>query len=340
MVRRALRNNPDSLVIVTGCYPQVEPEVFNNLNGVDYLLGNREKQILPDIISLLEKGDLPKVQVSDIQEEVIFSETPLYSFQLHTRAFLKIQDGCSNHCSYCIVPRARGPSRSLSPERVIANLRVLKERGFKEVVMTGINIGCYGLDLNPPFSLEKLLRQIEYEETPERIRLSSIEPLDFSDDLISLISCSKKICPHLHIPIQSGDDEILRLMNRNYNSSFIYDLVLKIYREIPNVSIGADIIVGFPGETEERFNSTKSLIESLPFSYLHVFPYSQRKGTPSSRLPDRVDEKRIKERAKMMRDLSSRKRKDFYQRFIHHQLVVLLEDQKEGGEVFLETISL
>ncbi len=339
IVRRALRNNPDSLIIVTGCYSQVEPEVFNRINGVKYILGNREKQILPEIIQNMEKGDLAKVQVSDIQKEILFSETPISSFHFHTRAFLKIQDGCSSQCSYCIVPRARGPSRSLSPERVIANLKILKERGFKEVVITGINIGCYGLDLEPSSTLENLLKKIEEEETPERIRLSSIEPLDFSDNLIYLISCSKKICPHIHIPIQNGDDEILKRMNRNYNSSFISDLILKIHKRIPNVSIGADIIVGFPGETEERFKETFSLVESLPFSYIHVFPYSSRKETPASLLLDRVDGKRISERAKMMRELSTMKRHAFYQKFLNQRLPVLLEDRREKDQGRLRGLS-
>lgn len=339
VVRRALRNNSDSLVIVTGCYSQVEPEVFNRINGVKYILGNREKEILPDIIPLMEKGDLAKVQVSDIQKEVFFSEAPISYFHFHTRAFLKIQDGCSSKCSYCIVPRARGPSRSLLPERVIANLKNLKKSGFKEVVITGINIGCYGLDLEPSYTLEKLLKKIEDEETPERIRLSSIEPLDLSDNLIYLISCSKKICPHLHIPIQNGDDEILKRMNRNYNSSFISDLILKIHERIPDVSIGADIIVGFPGETEERFKSTFSLIESLPFSYLHVFPYSSRKETPASLLPDIVDGKRITERAKILRELSTRKRHDFYQKFLNHRLSVLLEDRMDKNQERLRGLS-
>jgi threonylcarbamoyladenosine tRNA methylthiotransferase MtaB len=267
--------------------------------------------------------------VGDIQKERFFSETPVHSFHHHTRAFLKIQDGCHAHCSYCIVPHARGRSRSLRPERAVENLRVLKERGFKEVVLTGIHLGAYGFDLNPPFALEKLLRQLEKEETPDRIRLSSIEPGDFSPELILALSQSNKICPHLHISIQSGDDGVLERMNRDYDRSFLSDLIQELYREIPNLSVGADVIVGFPGETEEEFKHTYGLIESLPFSYLHVFPFSKRKGTPAFHFLQRVNEKEIKKRAETMRELGKQKRQAFYRRFLNQELRVLVEGRKE-----------
>ena len=329
MVRRASRHNPESLIIVTGCYPQVEPDAFLKMKGVHYLLGNREKSQIPDLLPSMQKGEFPTVQVGDIQKEERFSETPLHSFHHHTRAFLKIQDGCNAGCSYCIVPRARGRSRGLPPERVIENVKVFKERGFKEVVLTGIHLGAYGLDLDPPFPLAKLIKQLEKEETPDRIRLTSIEPGDFSPELISTLSESNKICPHLHIPIQSGDDEILKKMNRDYDRSFLSDLVQELYVKIPKLCIGADVIVGFPGETEEEFKSTYRLVGSLPFSYLHVFPFSRRKGTPASQFPQQVDEKEIKKRAERMRELGQQKRQAFYRQFLNQELSVLVEDRKE-----------
>ena len=329
MVRRALRSNPNSLIIVTGCYPQVEPDAFLKMQGIHYLLGNREKNQIPDLLPLMQKGKFPKVQVGDIQQEKHFSETPLHSFHRHTRAFLKIQDGCNADCSYCIVPHARGRSRSLQPEKVIENVKILKEKGFKEVVLTGIHLGAYGLDLNPPFPLEKLFRQLEKEETPDRIRLSSIEPGDFSPGLISTLSQSNKICPHLHIAIQSGDDEILKKMNRDYDRSFLSDLVQELHLRIPNLSVGADVIVGFPGETKEKFRNTYGLVESLPFSYLHVFPFSRRKGTPAFLFPQRVDEKEIKKRSETMRELGKQKRQAFYRQFLNQELSVLVEDRKD-----------
>ena len=329
LVRRAFRSNPKSLIIVTGCYSQVEPETLAGIEGVKYLLGNREKGQIPDLLPLMREGGFPRIRVSDIHEETLFSDLPLPSFHCHTRAFLKIQDGCDARCSYCIVPHARGQGRSLPPERVMEHLKGLKERGFKEVVLTGIHIGSYGLDLSPPFTLEKLLRRIEEEETPDRIRLSSIEPLDFSADLVASLSQSAKVCPHLHIPIQSGDDEILRRMNRNYDRSYLSDLIQELHRRIPKLSIGADVIVGFPGEAEERFKSTYELIESLPFSYLHIFPFSKRKGTPAFQFPQRVDEAVIKKRAEEMRELGKQKRQTFYRQFLHQELNVLVEDRKE-----------
>jgi len=329
MVRRASRSNPNSIIIVTGCYPQVETDAFLKMEGVHYLLGNGEKSRIPDFLSLMQEGEFPRVQVGDVQKEKLFSETPLHSFHRHTRAFLKIQDGCNACCSYCIVPHARGRSRSLQPERVVKNLKVLKERGFKEVVLTGIHLGAYGFDLNPPFPLEKLLRRLEKEETPDRIRLSSIEPGDFSPGLISALSQSNKICPHLHIPIQSGDDDVLKKMNRDYDRSFLSDLVRELHLKISNLSIGADVIVGFPGETEEKFGHTYGLIESLPFSYLHVFPFSKRKGTPALQFPQGVNEKEIKRRAETMRGLGRQKRQAFYRQFLNQELSVLVEDRKE-----------
>lgn len=329
MVRRAFRSNPKSMIIVTGCYSQVEPETLAKLKGAQYLLGNREKNLIPDLLPLMERGELPRIQVGDIQKEKVFSDIPIHSFHRHTRAFLKIQDGCNGHCSYCIVPYARGRSRSLPSERIFEHLKVLKERGFKEVVLTGIHIGAYGRDLTPSFLLESLLEKLEKEETPDRIRLSSIEPGDFSPGLTSSLSRSTKVCPHLHIPIQSGDDEILKKMNRDYDRCSLSDLIQELHQRIPKVSIGADVIVGFPGETEEKFKNTYELIESLPFSYLHVFPFSKRKGTPAARSPREVDSREIKKRSELMRELGRKKRQAFYQQFLHQELRVLIEDRRE-----------
>jgi threonylcarbamoyladenosine tRNA methylthiotransferase MtaB len=214
---------------------------------------------------------------------------------------------------------------------VVKNLKILKEKGFKEVVLTGIHLGAYGHDFNPPYPLEKLIRQSEKEETPDRIRLSSIEPGDFSPELISTLSQSNKICPHLHISIQSGDDEILKKMNRDYDHSFLSDLIRELHLRIPKLSIGADVIVGFPGETEEKFQHTYGLVESLPFSYLHVFPFSRRKGTPAFQFPQGVDEKEIKKRAETMRELGKQKRQAFYRQFLNQELSVLVEDHREKG---------
>jgi threonylcarbamoyladenosine tRNA methylthiotransferase MtaB len=329
MVRRASRFNPNSLVLVTGCYPQVRADAFGDMTGVHYVLGNGEKNRIPDLLPLMQEGKLPRVQVGDIQKARLFSDPPLHSFHRHTRAFLKIQDGCNAYCSYCIVPHARGRSRSLPAERVVQSLKSLKERGFKEVVLTGIHLGAYGLDLNPPFPLDRLVRQLEKEETPDRIRLSSIEPKDFSPRLISALSQSQKICPHLHVPIQSGDDDVLKRMYRDYDGSFLSDLVQELHRKISKISIGADVIVGFPGETEGKFKHTYDLVESLPFAYFHVFPFSRRKGTPAFEFPGGVNEKEVKRRAEAIRKLGRDKRQAFYGQFLDQELSVLVEGRNE-----------
>ena len=331
MVRRAFRFNPASLIVVTGCYPQVDPEAIAKIEEAKYILGNAEKYRIPDLLPMMEKGGLPPVQVSDIQRESSFSDIPLHTFHRHTRAFLKIQDGCDARCSYCIVPYARGRSRSLPPERVMEHMRALRERGYHEVVLTGIHLGSYGLDFSPPFPLGKLLGQLEDAETPHRIRLSSIEPMDFSDQLIHFLSTSKKVCPHLHIPIQSGEDEILRKMNRNYSRSFLFDLIQELHQAIPGLSIGTDVIVGFPGETEEKFKGTYEFVESLPFSYLHVFPFSKRKGTLAFQHSQVVDQANITRRAEAMRELGKQKRRTFYSRFLDKELNVLVEERREKG---------
>jgi threonylcarbamoyladenosine tRNA methylthiotransferase MtaB len=333
MIRRAHRCSSDTLLIVTGCYAQVDPERLSKIEGVKYLLGNQEKKSLPSFLSLMERGELPKIQVDDIRKEVRFEDTPLHSCHRHTRAFVKVQDGCDARCSYCIVPSARGRSRSLAPERILGHLKELKQRGYKEAVLTGIHLGAYGYDLDPNVSLEDLLGRVEEDETPSRIRLSSIEPRDFSPGLIAHLSRSRKICPHLHIPIQSGDDAILKKMNRNYDRSFLSDLVQELHGRIPNLSIGADMIVGFPGETAERFQNSFGLISSFPLAYLHVFPFSRREGTPAAQFPDRVGDEEMKNRAASLRTLGKEKRQTFYRRFVNQKLSVLVEGRrrKEGG---------
>ncbi len=328
MVRRAFRANPTSLLIVTGCYAEVEPESAATIQGVTHVLGNAEKVHLADLLPLIQKGEFPATRVLDIQKEDRFFELPLHSFHHHTRAFLKIQDGCDSRCSYCIVPYARGRSRSLPPQRVIEQMKLLKEKGFKEVVLTGIHIGAYGRDLSPVSSLEKLLEDLERADSPSRIRLSSVEPVDFSTGLISFLSKSTKICPHLHIPVQSGDDDILRGMNRNYDRPFLTSLIQELYQKIPSLCIGADIIAGFPGETEEQFEESRQWIECLPFSYLHVFPFSRRKGTPAAQFSGQVDGQKIKRRAEILRNLGKQKRHAFYRRFLHQELSVLVEDRR------------
>ena len=257
----------------------------------------------------------------------------------HTRAFLKVQDGCDSYCSYCIIPHTRGRSRSVSHEEIMGRIFTLTELGYKEIVLTGIHLGCYGWDLHKSTSLADLIRSIEEKSFPCRIRLSSIEPMELTNDLISVISSSPSVCNHLHIPLQSGDDEILKRMRRPYGSLFFKEQIERLSSTIPDLNIGLDVIVGFPGETEENFANTLRLIECLSIGYLHVFPYSRRPGTPAAEFPDQIDSRTTKERAGIMRRLGSRKKEEFYEGFLGKRLTVLIESKRDKGTGFLKGFS-
>lgn len=252
-------------------------------------------------------------------------------FRRHTRAFLKIQDGCNARCSYCIVPLARGRSRSIPPAHVLASLKGLKKAGYEEVVLTGIHLGAYGLDLAPGTTFLELLEQIETGGTPGRIRLSSLEPQEVTPELVSFIASSQKICPHFHLPLQSGADEVLKRMKRPYTGTFFRDLVLDISEHIPDAAIGVDVMVGFPGEDEAAFGQTYDLLQELHLSYLHCFPFSPRPGTLAARMSGQVAERVKKERAQILRGLSREKRRAFYSRFIDQPLTFLIEHRREKG---------
>jgi len=329
LIRRAHRLNPSSLIVVTGCYAQVYPEEVLGVDGVGVILGNGEKASIADILRNPLMDSHPIVRVGDIQSGREIEEGDVYRFLGHTRALLKIQDGCNASCAYCIVPRARGRGRSLDPLRVINHLQRLENSGFKEVVMTGIHMGIYGPDLSPPTSLAELCNMVEGIPSPQRIRLSSIEPGDFCPELIQSIASSPRLCHHLHIPMQSGDDDILRRMNRNYEGAFFADLIQTLIRRVPDLNIGVDVIVGFPGEGEKQFRKTYDLLEKLNIGYLHVFPYSRRRGTEAYGFPHQVDPRIQKGRCEALRALGRRKRTAFQQRFLGRELQVLVEGKRD-----------
>ena len=328
LIRRAIRTNPDASVIVTGCYAQVAPQDIARIPGVTFVLGNAEKERIPEIIQHIVKGD-PQVLVSDICKARELSGFSPLKFPGHTRAFLKIQDGCNSFCSYCIVPYARGPSMSLPESEVFGKIEMLARSGYKEIVLTGIHLGAYGQDHIPPSSLFNILERVENNKTIERLRLSSIEITEVTDDVIRLMKKGTVICRHLHIPFQSGDDNILSAMKRNYDSIFFKNRLEEICRAIPDIALGTDVMVGFPSEREEEFNNTLRLIEELPVAYLHVFPYSERPGTVALRLPCRVNEAAKKRRSEILRNVGREKRKTFAERFIGQKLTVLVEDKKD-----------
>jgi len=328
LIRQATRRNPMAAVVVTGCYAQTAPAEIAQIPGVTLIAGQGEKEQIPELIGSLVRDRL-EVRVGNIQEMRKFSALELTRFQDHTRAFLKIQDGCNAWCSYCIVPAARGRSRSLDAEGVLEHLARLGRSGYREVVLSGIHLGAYGQDLTPRSSLVELLRKVEEQRPVERLRLSSIEPTEISDDLISLLRHSTLLCPHLHIPLQSGDDAVLSRMKRHYTASFFRELLENLASSLPGLSIGVDVIAGLPGEDEKAFTRTVELIEALPIAYLHVFPYSPRPGTPASDMPGQVGPEEKKKRAEVLRNLGIRKREAFARRFQDSCLRVLVEARKD-----------
>jgi threonylcarbamoyladenosine tRNA methylthiotransferase MtaB len=326
LIRRARRLNPKSRIIATGCYAQVAPGELEKMPELDCVLGNQEKQ---NISSLLESGSN---SVSDISAVSLSEPLKLTSFAEHTRAFLQIQNGCNSFCAYCIVPYARGRSRSVTPDDVIHGIQDLALHGFKEIVLTGIHLGAYGLDLPEPMSLTALIKTIDAGNIVPRLRIGSVEPNEVSDELLGLMAASKNICHHLHLPLQSGSNTVLRRMGRGYSSALFRNLMAKSSTAMPDAFIGADVIAGFPGETDEEFNETVQLLEELPFSDLHVFPYSKRSGTRAAGMPGHIAPQIITERAARLRAIAAAKKHAFHQGFIGRELQVLVQQfDKSSG---------
>ena len=325
LIRRARRLNPESRIIATGCYAQVAPGELEKMPELDCVLGNQEKQ---HISTLLESG---RRSVSDIAAVSLSEPLTLTSFAEHTRAFLQIQNGCNSFCSYCIVPYARGRSRSVAPDDVIQGIRDLAAGGFKEIVLTGIHLGAYGLDLPKPMSLTDLVTKLDDLSIVPRLRIGSVEPNEVTDELLNLMARSMSLCPHLHLPLQSGSDAVLERMGRGYSSALFRDLVAKITTAMPDAFIGADVIAGFPGETDAEFNETVQLLEELPFSDLHVFPYSKRPGTRAAGMPEHIPPHVITERAARLRSIAAQKKHAFHNRFVGRELRVLVQQCDSKG---------
>lgn len=354
LIRRAVSGNPHARIIVTGCYARVSPESLRALPGIDYIVGAGGAGIIAGLIACGEKSPEPRIISWDADERgksglefagggpasggrpprqnTFPSVRPVFANR--TRAYLKVQDGCNACCSFCIVPLARGRSRSLSWATALAKGRALRQQGCREIVLTGIHLGAWGGDLHPPLALVDLLQAFEKEDLDLRLRVSSIEPGEFEPRLIDFLARSEKVCPHLHIPLQSGDDGILRRMNRGYSSAFFEDLVRSLVRAIPGLAVGVDIIGGFPGEDDEAFARTAALLERLPLAYFHVFPFSPRHGTPAASFAGAVPSKVIKARCARLRELGSRKRQSFYGAHVGRRVRVLVEGRKGADGLF------
>lgn len=323
LIRRARRLNPESRIIATGCYAQVSPGELEKMTELDSVLGNQEKQ---HISTLLESTDHC---VSDISAISQADPLKLTSFAEHTRAFLQIQNGCNSFCAYCIVPYARGRSRSVHPVDILRGVRDLTDNGFKEIVLTGIHLGAYGLDLKPSLSLTSLVREIDTAGIVPRLRIGSIEPNEVSNELLLLMSTSHSICPHLHLPLQSGSNSVLRRMGRPYTSDLFRDLTARISTAMPDAFIGADVIAGFPGESEKEFEETVQLCEELPLSDLHVFPYSKRPGTRAAGMKDHIPAQIVTERAARLRSIATLKKAAFLEHFTGRELDILVQGYSE-----------
>ena len=352
LIRRAKRQNPDAKVIVAGCYAQVSPDEVARIEGVDYVIGNTGKFDIARILNAKKEDEKMrsyedenlnpstsqplnlsnvKVITTDVFKEKEVKGFKVSTFSGHTRAFLKIQEGCHAFCSYCIVPYARGGSRSVKPADVMESLKMLVDEGYKEVVLTGIHLGYYGEELIPETDLLSLARAIDKEFPKLRVRISSLEPTEITDEFIEFLSTSSAVCNHLHIPLQSGDDNILKAMNRRYTSSFFASVIEKVVSKVADVGTGVDVIVGFPGEGEGEFLNTYSLLKRLPVSCLHVFPFSKRKGTPAALFLNHVHPDTIKKRCELLRELSEEKKREFMGRFVGKEVTALVEGKRDTG---------
>jgi threonylcarbamoyladenosine tRNA methylthiotransferase MtaB len=321
-VRRVHAENPGARILVTGCYAQRAPDELAALPGVTWVVGNSHKLEIPQIVCNSE-GAAPyhgQVYVGDIFAQKDFLAAPVEdAFGDRTRPNLKIQDGCNNRCSFCIIPFVRGRSRSAPADVVVGQVRRLAER-YREVVLSGINLGRWGREPGSRMRLVDLLRRL-LEETPiERIRLSSIEPMDWSDDLLELMASSPRIAQHVHAPLQTGADSVLRRMRRRYRAQHYADRIWKARRAMPHAAIGADVMVGFPGESDAEFEENRRFLEALPFTYLHVFTYSARPGTPAAEMPGQVPAAVRKERNRVLRELAAAKNLEFRRRMVGRRL--------------------
>ncbi|WP_336718986.1 tRNA (N(6)-L-threonylcarbamoyladenosine(37)-C(2))-methylthiotransferase MtaB [Chryseobacterium mucoviscidosis] len=336
-VKRAMKANPDGLVVIVGCYAQLKPEEISQIEGVDLVLGAKEKFNILSYLDDLEKSENEGIVHScEIEETDFFIGS--YSIGDRTRAFLKVQDGCDYKCTYCTIPLARGISRSDTIENVLKNAKEIAERDIKEIVLTGVNIGDYGKgefgNKRHEHTFLDLISELDQVEGIERIRISSIEPNLLKDESIELVSKSKSFVPHFHIPLQSGSDELLKKMKRRYLTKLYTDRVNKIREVMPDAAIGVDVIVGFPGETEELFMETYNFLNELPITYLHVFTYSERENTEAAEMEGIVPIPERKRRNKMLRILSEKKKMAFYQIQLGKTLPVLWEHENKDGKMF------
>ncbi len=328
VVRKAMHINPSAFVAVVGCYAQLKPDEIANIEGVDLVLGATEKFNIAGYLQQLTKKEKAEVHSCEINEADFYVSS--YSVGDRTRAFLKVQDGCDYNCSYCTIPLARGASRNDTIPNILKQVQEIANKGVKEIVLTGVNAGDFGSNASNETFLQ-LIQELDKIEEIERFRISSIEPNLLTDEIIEFVACSKRFVPHFHIPLQSGSDKILKLMRRRYKRDLYVDRVRKIKSQMPDCSIGVDVIVGFPGETEQDFLDTYNFINTLDVSYLHVFTYSERDNTEALNIKEAVPIVERKKRNKMLRILSEKKLHHFYQQHLGKSFTVIFEGGSKDG---------
>jgi threonylcarbamoyladenosine tRNA methylthiotransferase MtaB len=339
-IRRIAREHPGALLVVTGCLAQVDAEAVARLPGVDLVLGNVEKYRLPEMLANWTKAAGPRIEVGDVARARTVPASPFVRVTGRSRAFVKVQDGCQHRCAFCIVPAARGASRSRTPVAVVDQIGRLVEAGYREVTLTGVDLGHYGWDLVPRGSLARLVRAIEDEVSGLRwLRLSSILPGYFTPELFEVIASSRVVAPHFHVPLQSGSDRVLRLMRRPYNARMYRRVVERLVATAPDLGLGADVIAGHPGETDADFAETLALTSDLPFSYLHVFSYSDRRGTEASRRPDRLPAAVVTRRSRRLRDVAREKSLVFRSRLVGQTMPVVVLDARDRAAGLLTGLS-
>ncbi|GIO40530.1 tRNA (N(6)-L-threonylcarbamoyladenosine(37)-C(2))-methylthiotransferase MtaB [Paenibacillus apis] len=330
IIRRAIRRNPDAIVAVTGCYAQTSPAEILDIPGVDLVVGTQDRDKIIPYVKELQAQRRPINAVRNIMKTRQFEELDVPGFADHTRAFLKIQEGCNNFCTFCIIPWSRGLSRSRDPKNVVAQAKQLVAAGYNEIVLTGIHTGGYGDDLED-FSLADLLWELDKIEGLGRIRISSIEASQIDDRMLEVLKHSSKMCRHFHIPLQAGSNEVLKRMRRKYTIEEFEEKIAKIRAFMPEVAITTDLIVGFPGETDELFNEGFEAIKRIGFSEMHVFPYSKRTGTPAARMEDQVDEEVKNARVQQLIDLSEQMQLSYAEKFVGQVLEVIPERDEKGA---------
>lgn len=332
VIRRAVRKNPDAVICVTGCYAQTSPAEIMAIPGVDIVVGTQDRVKMLDYIKQFKEERQPINAVGNIMKNRVYEELDVPAFTDRTRASLKIQEGCNNFCTFCIIPWARGLMRSRDPQEVIRQAQQLVHAGYKEIVLTGIHTGGYGEDMKD-YNLARLLRDIESQvKGLKRLRISSIEASQITDEVIEVLNDSKIIVNHLHIPIQSGSDTVLKRMRRKYTMEFFAERITRLKEALPGLAVTSDVIVGFPGETEEEFMETYNFIKEHKFSELHVFPYSKRTGTPAARMEDQIDEEVKNERVHRLIALSDQLAKEYASNYEEEVVEVIPEEMyKESG---------